>query len=81
MKKYGHPAMFPEELVERILKLFSYKDDIVLDPFNGVGTTTVVAKLLKRKYIGIDISDEYCKVAKKRIEDLKNKIGLFADEI
>jgi DNA modification methylase len=81
MKDYGHPAMFPEELVERILKLFSYKDDIVLDPFNGVGTTTVVAKRLKRKYIGIDTSDKYCKSAKKRIEDLKNKMGLFADEI
>ena len=81
MKDYGHPAMFPEELVERILKLFSYKNDIVLDPFNGVGTTTVVAKRLKRKFIGIDISDEYCKVAEKRIADLKNKMGLFADEI
>jgi len=81
MKDYGHPAMFPEELVERVFKLFSYKGDIVLDPFNGAGTTTVVAKRLNRKYIGIDISDEYCKVAKKRIEDLKNKMGLFAGEI
>ncbi|MBP9561761.1 MAG: site-specific DNA-methyltransferase [Syntrophorhabdaceae bacterium] len=81
MKEYGHPAMFPEELVERFLKLFSYKGDIVLDPFNGVGTTTVVAKRLKRKYIGIDISDEYCKVAEKRIKDLKLKMGLLADEI
>ena len=81
MKDYGHPAMFPEKLVERILKLFSYKGDLVLDPFNGVGTTTVTAKRLKRKYFGIDISDEYCKVAEKRIEDLKYKMGLFADEI
>jgi len=80
MKDYGHPAMFPEELVERVLKLFSYKGDIILDPFNGVGTTTVVAKKLNRKYIGIDISDEYCKVAQKRIEDLKYKMGLFANE-
>jgi DNA modification methylase len=81
MKDYGHPAMFPEELVERILKLFSYKSDIVLDPFNGVGTTTAVAKKLKRKYFGIDISDKYCKVAQKRIEDLKIKTELFTDEI
>jgi len=81
MKGYGHPAMFPEELVERVLKLFSYKGDIILDPFNGVGTTTVVAKKLNRKYIGIDISDEYCKVAQKRIEDLKEKMGLFANEV
>lgn len=81
MKNYGHPAMFPEELVERILKLFSYKGDIILDPFNGVGSTTVVAKMLGRKYVGIDISDEYCKAAEKRIKDLKNKMGLFANEI
>jgi len=71
MKNYGHPAMFPEELVERILKLFSFKEDIILDPFNGAGTTTVVAKRLKRKYLGIDISAEYCKTAERRIEGLK----------
>jgi DNA modification methylase len=67
MKQYGHPAMFPEELVERCLKLFSYKDDIVLDPFNGAGTTTFVANKLGRKYIGIDMSESYCKVAEDRI--------------
>lgn len=70
MKEFNHPAMFPEELVMRLLKLFSYKDDIVLDPFNGVGTTTVVAKKLNRRYIGIDISDEYCKTAQKRLESI-----------
>ncbi|MCS6795950.1 MAG: site-specific DNA-methyltransferase [Raineya sp.] len=68
MKEYGHPAMFPEELVYRVLKLFSYQNDIILDPFNGVGTTTAVAKMLNRKFIGIDISQEYCNTAKKRIE-------------
>ncbi|MCX8068925.1 MAG: site-specific DNA-methyltransferase [Thermodesulfovibrionales bacterium] len=71
MKEYGHPAMFPEELVERVIKLFSYKHDIVLDPFNGVGTTTTVAKKLKRYYCGIDISEEYCKTAQRRIEELR----------
>jgi DNA modification methylase len=48
MKAYDHPAMFPEELVLRCLKLFSYVNDTVLDPFNGVGTTTYVAKPLNR---------------------------------
>ncbi len=43
MKEFDHPAMFPEELPRRIMKLFSYKNDIVLDPFNGAGTTTLVA--------------------------------------
>ena len=67
MKEYNHPAMFPEELVKRCLKLFSYKNDIILDPFNGVGTTTLVAHQLGRKYIGIDISESYCQIARERI--------------
>lgn len=68
MDSFKHPAMFPEELARRVIKLFSYKDDIILDPFNGVGTTTAVAKSLERKYIGIDISEEYCHAARNRIE-------------
>jgi DNA modification methylase len=67
MKGFNHPAMFPEELAKRAIKLFTYKDDIVLDPFNGVGTTTYVAKTLGRHFMGIDVSDEYCKSAEKRL--------------
>ncbi|NLO18375.1 MAG: site-specific DNA-methyltransferase [Ignavibacteria bacterium] len=70
MKKYDHPAMFPEELVRRAIKLFSYKNDIVLDPFNGAGTTTFVAKQQERRFIGIDISEQYCNTAKNRLEEL-----------
>ncbi len=77
MKKYGHPAMFPEELAERVLKLFTFKGDIVLDPFNGVGTTTVVAKKLGRNYIGIDISEEYCKKAEERLKNVQITPSLF----
>lgn len=71
--------MFPEELVKRVLKLFSFKGDIVLDPFNGVGTTTKIAKQLDRNYIGIDISEKYCKIANNRLkyDDIG---GLFADK-
>jgi DNA modification methylase len=67
--------MFPEELVKRCMKLFSYKNDLVLDPFNGAGTTTFVANLLGRRYIGIDISETYCEIAKERISstNLLNK--------
>ena len=79
MKKYGHPAMFPEELVERALLLFTFKNDIVLDPFNGVGTTCAVAKNLDRKYIGIDISKEYCEAARKRINQMSPGRGLVYD--
>ena len=56
-------------MVVRLLKLFSYKNDFVLDPFNGVGTTTAVAKKLNRRYIGIDVSKEYCQTAAKRLKE------------
>ena len=78
MKEYGHPAMFPENLVERVLKLFSFEGDMVLDPFNGAGTTTVVAKKTGRRYLGIDISEEYCETALKRLENAqKGQISVF----
>lgn len=67
MKEFDHPAMFPEELAYRVLKLFSFKNDIILDPFNGVGTTTTVARRTGRNYIGIDISQEYCEKAENRL--------------
>ncbi|MCL2096910.1 MAG: site-specific DNA-methyltransferase [Oscillospiraceae bacterium] len=70
MKRYGHDAMFPEALAERCLKLFSYKEDIILDPFNGAGTTTKVAKELGRKFIGIDIDENYCETAKDRLRSI-----------
>jgi DNA modification methylase len=68
MEEFGHPAMFPEELASRVIKLFSFSGDIVLDPFNGAGTTTAVAQKLGRKFVGIDISQEYCDVAQKRLK-------------
>ncbi len=70
MNKFGHPAMFPEELAMRVIKLFSFKGDIVLDPFNGAGTTTKVAKQYDRHYLGIDISNEYCSIAEKRVREI-----------
>ena len=73
MKEFGHPAMFPEELVERILKLFTYKNDIVFDPFSGVGTTCYVCENFDRRYVGSDISEEYCRIANKRLEKLKGE--------
>ncbi|MFA4877392.1 MAG: site-specific DNA-methyltransferase [Methanoregula sp.] len=67
MKDYDHPAMFPEELPRRLMKLFSYKNDIVLDPFNGAGTTTLVAWKHGRRFIGIDNSRQYCDRAMQRL--------------
>jgi len=81
MKKYGHPAMFPEELAMKVLKLFSFRGDIVLDPFNGVGTTTVVAKKLGRRFIGIDISREYCEKAERRLREVSSTRRIFSESL
>jgi len=62
--------MFPEELCKRVIKLFSFENDIILDPFNGVGSATKVAKELNRRFCGIDISEEYCKKAEKRLRQV-----------
>ncbi len=62
-----HPAIFPEGLVGDNILTWTNEGDIILDPFNGSGTTTKMAHLLNRKYIGIDISEEYCNIARKRI--------------
>jgi DNA modification methylase len=75
MKDYDHPAMFPEELPRRLMKLFSYKNDIVLDPFNGAGTTTLVAWKLQRRFIGIDISEQYSRRAMERLKNLGDNRG------
>lgn len=66
-KKIGHPAPFPEELVSRLVKFYSYKENVVLDMFAGSGTVGVVAKRLGRKFILIDNCKEYCKLAERRI--------------
>jgi len=62
-----HPAAFPVDLIERIIS--STNANIILDPFMGSGTTAVVAKELGRKYIGIETSPEYCKMAESRIDE------------
>ena len=67
MKEFQHPAMFPEELAKRVLLLFSFQNDVILDPFSGSGTTCVVAKENGRNFIGIDNSIEYCNIARKRL--------------
>ena len=68
MKQYGHPAMFPEELARRALQLFSFKNDLVLDPFMGAGTTCCVARRLGRRYLGIDVSEQYVRRAEGRMQ-------------
>ena len=65
-----HGAVFPEELIYTILENFTKEGNTIYDPFMGTGTTAVVSKKLKRNYIGSEISDEYIKVANKRLKEL-----------
>lgn len=69
--KNDHPAPFPVALIERIIS--STNANIILDPFSGSGTTAVVASSLKRNYIGIELSPEYCEMSNMRIEKNKKK--------
>ncbi|MHA1292781.1 MAG: DNA-methyltransferase [Promethearchaeota archaeon] len=66
----GHPAPFPEELPSRLIKLYSFPGDLVVDPFMGSGTTCLSAKILNRHFLGFDIESEYVLLAKKRIDSL-----------
>jgi len=66
-KRIGHPAPFPLELPRRCIKLFSYVNDVVLDPFAGSGTTLLAAVSNNRKALGIDVDKKYCELARKRI--------------
>ena len=66
-KRIGHPAPFPRQLPYRCIKLFSYLNDVVFDPFCGSGTTLIEAHLNKRRAVGIEIDKDYCNLAAKRI--------------
>jgi site-specific DNA-methyltransferase (adenine-specific) len=68
-KKVGHPAPFPEELPHRLVQLYTFKGDVVLDPFAGSGTTCRVAKVDGRSFIGYEINPEYAALANRRIEE------------
>jgi len=67
-KRVGHPAPFPEELPYRCIQLYTFKGDVVLDPFVGSGTTCVAALKAGRHFVGIDINEEYVKISEKRIK-------------
>jgi DNA modification methylase len=62
-----HPATYPLSLAEKIIKLFTHEGELVLDPFNGSGTTLLAAKNLNRNAVGFDISKTYCKLSDKRL--------------
>jgi len=76
-KKIGHPAPFPEELPYRLINLYSFKDDVILDPFVGSGTTCISAIKNGRRYIGYDIEPKYVRLAENRIYNFKNQLKMF----
>jgi len=76
-KKIGHPAPFPEELPYRLIQLYSFKDDVVLDPFVGSGTTCLAALKTGRNYVGYDNNPEYVKLAEDRIRAYTRQGRLF----
>ena len=68
-----HPAQYPPELVEWIVKLLCPEDGLVLDPFVGSGTTAVACKKLGRKFVGIEVDPDYCEVARNRLQKIDKK--------
>lgn len=83
-RRIGHPAPFPEELPNRLIQLYSFKNDIILDPFMGSGTTAVSAIKSERNFVGYDISQEYIDLAEKRIspflKQMKIEFAMYAHE-
>lgn len=79
----AHPTQKPEKLIAKMVLASSNSGDIVLDPFLGSGTTSVVAKKLERNYIGIEMNEQYCAWAEKRLEmaDTDRKIQGYADGV
>lgn len=70
-KRVGHPAPFPVELPYRCIQLYSYKGDVILDPFAGSGSFAIAALKSGRKFLGIDINKDYVELANERIEAWK----------
>lgn len=68
-------ATFPEELAERVIKSFTFKKSTIMDPFMGTGTTGVICKKLKRRFIGIEIDQDYFEISKKRISETDQERG------
>lgn len=77
-KNSKHPAPFPEQLANDHIISWSNPGDLVFDPFLGSGTTAKMALLTGRNYCGIDISEEYCEIARKRLEQAQAQQSLFA---
>jgi site-specific DNA-methyltransferase (adenine-specific) len=74
-----HPCQLPTKLMERIIKIFSNKGDLIFDPFGGAGTTAVAAKLLNRDFIVTELDEKYVEIAQKNLAKIKT--NLYGDFI
>jgi len=79
-RSIGHPAPFPEELPHRLIQLYTFEKDVVLDPFCGSGTACLAALKDGRHYIGYDIEPEYVELANRRIKAHSSQKNLFEHE-
>jgi site-specific DNA-methyltransferase (adenine-specific) len=78
--RIGHPAPYPVELPYRAIKLYSFKNDIVLDPFMGSGSTAIAALKAGRQYVGYELSSDYIQIAQKRIQEFHdNNFDMYGD--
>ena len=75
-RRIGHPAPFPEELPFRLIQLYSFKGDIILDPFMGSGTTAVTSFKTERNFVGYDVSQEYITLSENRLLPLQTQTKL-----
>jgi len=73
--KVGHPAPFPVELPYRLIQLYTFEGEVVLDPFAGAGTTCLAALKTKRKFVAYDINNNYCSLAEKRIQKFMQELN------
>ena len=78
-RRVGHPAPFPVEIPARLIELYTYADDLVLDPFMGSGSTLVAASRLGRRFIGIDLDENYVELARDRVRREGDPVELVWD--
>jgi len=76
-RRVDHPCQLPPQLMYRLISIFTEPEEVVLDPFDGAGTTTLAAHQLNRQYVGIEVSEKYHAMAKSRHEEIRQGIDPF----
>jgi DNA modification methylase len=74
-RRVGHPAPFPVELPEQLIRLYTFENDLVLDPFMGSGSALVAAARLGRRYAGYDLDEQYVEIARRRVLEVDAPVG------